>query len=66
MIAPCLECSHRSVVPNCHADCEQYLLYVKYRQNIRDARQREHEANTARIEGAARIRSEVWRRKRNG
>lgn len=64
MISPCLECSHRTVTPNCHADCEEYLLFTKYRQKIRDARYREQQAVSAIVDGARKIKINAFRHRK--
>jgi len=35
MVAPCQGCERRTVHPNCHATCDQYLAYNLERQQIR-------------------------------
>lgn len=61
---PCHECTHRSA--SCHGGCQDYALYAHYRQQIREARQRDHEVTSSLIAGAEKIHKEVYRRKRNG
>lgn len=62
MMSPCYQCTRRSAT--CHAECEQYAAYAEYRQKIREARQMEHEANATRVANAAKIRAEVFRKRR--
>lgn len=38
MRPPCKGCRFRSVRPNCHSTCEEYLAYNAEREKIRDAR----------------------------
>lgn len=35
MVAPCQGCERRTVHPNCHATCQEYLAYNLERQRIR-------------------------------
>ena len=44
---PCRECTRRSAT--CHGSCEDYTLYAKFREQIREARQLEQSARYAKI-----------------
>lgn len=61
---PCHECTRRSIT--CHGSCEDYALYSNYREQIREARRRDHDVTAALIAGAEKIKREVYRRKGNG
>lgn len=39
MKSPCTrDCPNRSVSPNCHMTCQQYLAYVEHRESVREKR----------------------------
>ena len=56
---PCHECQRRSVT--CHGSCEDYAQYTRYREQLREARQRDHDVTDALIVGAERIKKQVFR-----
>ena len=65
MKAPCEGCPDRTVSPNCHTTCEKYLSYAAYRERIRQARRLDHDATTALIRGAEKIKREAIRRSKS-
>jgi hypothetical protein len=58
---PCKECTVRSA--SCHADCERYKVYSRYREQIRKVKHLEREARTAIIEHAVQRRANSYRKK---
>ena len=40
MNSPCWHCEKRTAVPNCHAECEQYLAFLGPVKAKREARQK--------------------------
>lgn len=39
----CVECKERSIEPNCHTYCEQYLAFLEKTKEIREQRQKEYD-----------------------
>lgn len=61
---PCHQrCPERTAT--CHAGCGRYAQYDEYRQQIREARQKDHDTTDALIRGAMKIKKEKFRRQRN-
>lgn len=48
MVAPCQGCERRTVHPNCHASCQEYLAYNLERQKIRGKRYEDFQSATVR------------------
>lgn len=44
MNSPCWHCEKRTVAPNCHAECEQYLAFLGPVKAKREARQKVEQA----------------------
>ena len=65
MNAPCKGCTARTVQPNCHTTCEKYLAFVAGREKIREIRRLDHDATTALILGAEKIKREALRRSKS-
>ena len=65
MRAHCQGCTERTVQPNCHTRCERYLAYQAEREKIRAARQRDHIAISALVDGAEKIKKEALRRSKS-
>ena len=63
MIAPCHECTHRTVIPNCHSTCEAYQSYSAERERIRAQRQLDRTGDEARIRRRIKIKEDE---RRNG
>ena len=55
MVAPCQGCERRTVHPNCHATCQEYLAYNLERQQIRAKHHQVVEEGNARKEQIQRM-----------
>lgn len=64
MKAPCLGCTERTVIPNCHGACERYKAFTSERELIREIKMQEHEANHLLVKGKQKIKKEKFRRKK--
>ena len=60
MKAPCFQCPDRSA--HCHADCPRYAAYAAERAKILEARRKDHDAISALIAGASKIKDEKYRK----
>ena len=49
MISPCHNCTKRTAIPNCHADCAAYAEYDAYRKGVREKRNAVNEVRSMRV-----------------
>lgn len=64
MTCPCHECTKRTAIPNCHANCELYQAYSAERELIRSRRQRVNVGDSARIASAEKRKIEHFKSRR--
>lgn len=64
MTAPCHECTRRTAIPNCHANCEQYQAYSVEREMIRVRRQRVKTGDDALIAHAEKRKINTFKQRR--